>query len=71
MNFKDGFPTLVSIFKRYRLTSAGLRRCNCGELRLTVAVSVGEKTDGEEEGFAAGVNKVGDVVGAEIMMLAL
>lgn len=42
-----------------------------GELRLTVAVSVGEKTDGEEEGFATGVNKVGDIVGAEVMMLAL
>ena len=52
MKFKNGFPAVTRIFKRYALAAAGLRYASVevtGELRLIVAVSVdaGARIDGE------------------------
>ena len=71
MKFKNGFPAVTRIFKRYALAAAGLRYASVvvtGELRLIVAVSVdvGARIDGEGERSGTGATNVGDVVHAVI-----
>ena len=72
MKFKNGFPAVTRIFKRYALAAADLRYASVevtGELRLIVAVSVdaGTRIDGDGERSATGVTNVGDFAGADIM----
>ena len=53
MKFKNGFPAVTRIFKRYALAAAGLRYASVevtGELRLIVAVSVDAGARIDEEG---------------------